>query len=281
MSDPHRTDTSHAVDAVSDPDRAAKVEQLLLDGLDCYFAARYEQAINIWSRALFIDRGHPRARAYIERARRALAERQREAEELAAGGVAGLGRGDAAGSRRPPEDGVARGGASEDVHAAPGRVGAMDPTAGPLLQAGTPEAARRRVRPPLLRYRPDDNPRSWWVPVVVIAVAGGIWLLASDQGLWRLSRASDGPAASHVPPAVDVAPELPMRAETALTRARMLAAGGRLHDAMTALDLVRPTDPQKAEADRLRADLQRRLIALTLPEEPVPADPGPSGAAVP
>jgi hypothetical protein len=60
----------------------------------------------------------------------------------------------------------------------------------------------------------------------------------------------------------------------------MLAAGGRLHDAMTALDLVRPTDPQKSEADRLRADLQRRLIALTLPDDVVPADRE-AGDAVP
>src|SRR3954462_3973915 len=73
---------SHANPLGSELDREARVEELLLSGLDHYFAGQHDLAINVWTRALFIDRGHPRARAYIERARRALAERQREGEEL-------------------------------------------------------------------------------------------------------------------------------------------------------------------------------------------------------
>ncbi len=64
----------------SSSDRAALIEQLLLAGLDQYFSGHYEQAIHVWTRVFFLDRGHARARAYIERARGALAERQREAE---------------------------------------------------------------------------------------------------------------------------------------------------------------------------------------------------------
>ena len=60
-------------------ERDAKIEQLLLAGLDQYFAGQYDQAITVWTRALFIDRSHARARAYIERARSAQAERQRDA----------------------------------------------------------------------------------------------------------------------------------------------------------------------------------------------------------
>jgi hypothetical protein len=56
----------------------------------------------------------------------------------------------------------------------------------------------------------------------------------------------------------------------ALARARQLAAGGQLHDALAALDLVRPTDAQKDDADKLRADIQRQLLALT-PMPPAPA----------
>ena len=88
MSDPLRTDGTRAHDTAPALDRDAKIEQLLLLGLDHYFAARYELAINVWTRALFLDRAHPRARAYIERARSALAERQRESEELLENGVA-------------------------------------------------------------------------------------------------------------------------------------------------------------------------------------------------
>ena len=63
-------------------DREALIEQLLLAGLDHYFDGSYEQAVNVWTRVAFLERGHGRARAYIERARGALAERQRESEEL-------------------------------------------------------------------------------------------------------------------------------------------------------------------------------------------------------
>src|SRR5204863_2719023 len=100
MSDPFRTDDSRAHGTASGSDRDAKIEQLLLDGLDHYFAARYELAINVWTRALFLDRSHARARAYIERARSALAEGQRESEELVQKGVAAFDRGEGDEARR-------------------------------------------------------------------------------------------------------------------------------------------------------------------------------------
>ena len=62
---------------------------------------------------------------------------------------------------------------------------------------------------------------------------------------------------------------LPRSGELALTRARALVATGHFRDALTTLDLVRQTDPQKAEADRLRGEIQLQLIALTS----VPAQP--------
>src|SRR5918911_724250 len=100
MSDPLRTDGTRARDGAPAQDRDAKIEQLLLVGLDHYFAARYELAINVWTRALFLDRSHPRARAYIERARSALAERQRESEELLHSGVDAFRRGESEEARR-------------------------------------------------------------------------------------------------------------------------------------------------------------------------------------
>src|SRR5687768_18389076 len=78
----------------ADADRDARIEQLLLSGLDQYFAGEYEQAINIWTRVVFLERGHSRARAYIERARGALAERHRESEELHHRGIAAFNKGE-------------------------------------------------------------------------------------------------------------------------------------------------------------------------------------------
>ena len=48
----------------------------------------------------------------------------------------------------------------------------------------------------------------------------------------------------------------------ALARGRALAANGRLHDALALLETIRPTDAQKPEGDRLRADIQRQLLGI-------------------
>ena len=141
----------------SDADRDAKIEQLLLVGLDHYFAAQYEQAINVWTRALFLDRSHARARAYIERARSALAERQRESEELLQNGVAAFQRGDGDEARRLLQAAIDGGAPSDEALA-----GARSPEP-PRARAARPAPAddrrpsRRRLasrrRPPLQHRR--------------------------------------------------------------------------------------------------------------------------------
>src|SRR4030095_14082434 len=134
MSEVHRSDTARAHEGPVSTDRDAKIEHLLLVGLDHYFAAQYEQAIHVWTRALFLDRSHPRARAYIERARSALAERQRESEELLQNGVAAFHRGEGDEARRLLQAAIDRG-------AAPGEALAGLAPLNPVVAAGAPAAA--------------------------------------------------------------------------------------------------------------------------------------------
>src|SRR6187402_3893246 len=77
----------------------ARIENLLVTGLDHYFAGEFEQAINLWTRVLFLDRNHDRARAYIDRARSAQAEQQRISEALVHEGLAAFDRGEVARAR--------------------------------------------------------------------------------------------------------------------------------------------------------------------------------------
>jgi hypothetical protein len=103
-----------------------------------------------------------------------------------------------------------------------------------------------------------------------VAIGAGLFFVAStvDLSQWRADLSEWGalldfkyaPAASAVPPARDAGLALPRRGETALAHARTLAAAHQLQEALRALDLIRPTDTQKADADLLRADIQRQLL---------------------
>jgi hypothetical protein len=286
MSDSLRTDGSRAVAAASDADRDAKIEQLLLTGLDHYFAAHYDHAISVWTRVLFLDRSHARARAYIERARSALAERQRESEELLQSGLAAFQRGDGAKARRLVQAAIDGGAPTDEALALLDRMNRL----------GTPAAVEPCV--PARRARPGTVPRGAALPargsrwstlstlsaltvalmfVLVLAAAGAysaaVWGPLEWRALLPLQGAPARAAGTTVARDSGVAP--PRRGEMALTRARALAAAGRLRDALTALDLVRPTDPQKAEADRLRGEIQLQIVALAA----VPVQPAAEGNA--
>ena len=113
MTDPRRSDASATAGARARS--RGPVEELLLTGLDHYFAGQHELAISVWTRVLFLDRGHARARAYIERARGAIAERQREGEELVHTGAAAFQRGESEAARRLLTSAVERGAGTEEA----------------------------------------------------------------------------------------------------------------------------------------------------------------------
>jgi hypothetical protein len=50
--------------------------------------------------------------------------------------------------------------------------------------------------------------------------------------------------------------------EMILARARSLYSGGHLRDALRTLERIDVADPVRPEADRLRADVQRTLLAV-------------------
>jgi hypothetical protein len=281
MSDPLRTDGLRAhADVASGSDRDAKIEQLLLIGLDHYFVGRYELAINVWTRALFLDRSHARARAYIDRARSAQAERQRESEELLQNGVAAFQRGEGDEARRLLQAAIDGGAPSEEALAVLDRLNRLEPAAPPAASPRSERAARTRLPRTALAAPRSVTGTLGLGALVVLALAAGIGALGglsagkelldvrSIIALARVAARPDpAPAAVSAPIARETPLPLPRRGETALLRARTLAANGHLRDALTALDEVRFTDIQRPDADRLRADIQHQLLALT----PLPA----------
>jgi hypothetical protein len=268
-----------AADALSGVERDARVEQLLLQGLDAYFSGDYETAVHVWTRVLFLDRGHARARAYIERARSAQAERQRESEELLHRGVAAFDRGETGDARELLNAAVSQG-ASPDV--ALSYLGRLD-----RLESPRPSAAVIEEPRPAARADAVDPiaAREGWLRTValsIVLVAGGAAALGTAAVLLELSDVRDVLKLRPEPIAVrsafgeDPLP-VPRAAELALTRARAQFASGHVNEALASMTLISPSDPLRPDADRLRADIQRALLAAS----PVTVSPSPEAARVP
>jgi hypothetical protein len=247
------------VDDLPQPDptqRDGQIDALLMDGLDRYFSGRYDDAIHLWTRVLFLDRTHARARAYIDRARSAMAERQRQSDEMLQTSRQLLDRGDTDAARSLLSEAVAA--AGEDDQAAALRA-RLDRTERLHRVAAAPSAVTRPVLAPVPGW-------SWPGPSHAVAGVAGAALLAvllvlaigapAVQGAFNASRGTETLASVGAPP-------LPVltSAEVALVRARTLFNRGRLAEALVALDRIGPDSTARPVADRLRIEIQGLLLA--------------------
>jgi hypothetical protein len=270
----HLRSETRAAEAPNGAERDARIEQLLLAGLDQYFANQYEQAINLWTRVLFLDRHHSRARAYIERARSAQAERLRESEAVLHQGIEAFHDGNVELARRLVSDAVERG-ASLDV--AQGlldrieRLGAAQaPTPAKGAGADRPEEDAETVETPASRAHRLQG----WIAAALLAAAAvgvlgvGVWGVAiPEPSSWAIFNSAS--ARSDMPVVMPMIPEaLPLAGATEMfvARGRAHLARGRLRDALNELDRVPVGDPSRVEADRLRAEIQRQLLSVAAAE---------------
>lgn len=273
MSDPLRSD-QRPITALSPPEREARIEQMLLSGLDRYFAGDYEQAINLWTRVLFVDRQHDRARAYIERARSAQAEQQRESEALAHEGLEAFQTGDVDRARDLLSAALDRGAPQELALGVLGRIERLD-----VAQIHPLELPLRRDLTPVRTARDERHgPRhaggglltllSGCVLITLIALSAFIALGGSVGQLttWMVWPKAPIAAAATLPSRPEAPLAVPASSEVHLSRAQHLSSTGRLRDALTALDDIPVGDQLRPDADRLRAQIQRELLATTVAE---------------
>ena len=240
-------------------DRDSRAEALLVEGLERYFNGRYEDAIHLWTRVLFLDRSHARARAYIDRARTALTERQRVAEQMLHESREWLARGQTAEARSLLTEAVATSG--DDERAAALRVelerveragAALDLDVAPPAPAEPTPFTQRLLRPL----------QSWAVMSLLIGLAVSLFLVAASASPTVQSLLGfDTPLAPLSSDAAGLTFSAPSRAEIALVRARTLFSAGRLAEALRVLDTVNADASTRADADKLRIDIQQLLLA--------------------
>ncbi len=245
----------------------SRIEELLLAGLDHYFNGQHELAISVWTRVLFLDRTHARARAYIERARTAIAERQREGDEILHAGLAAFARGDAGDARRLLTTAVERGARPEEAMAALERLDRIAPAPAPAL----PRRRASRVGNMFAVERRGISAATLLLVLAIGLACGAFAMMAWSSGVLPWGQ----PAA----PAADVRATLeplpvPSASDVALARASTWYRSGRLRDALTVLDAIRPGDPLRPRADELRATIQQKLLEAARATRPVaPGEP--------
>lgn len=254
---PHTAPRDLAEDAEG-VDRESRVEQLLLAGLDQYFAGRYEQAIDVWTRVAFLDRRNSRAKAYIDRARGLVAERQRELEALVQEGVTAYHAGDLSTARSLLTRAIDRGGHSDTAHLFLDRLQRSELLPGPAVAAG----------PSLRRDVPAAGVWSWVVTATVAVGAAALILVAARPVATFVAELPIAvPAAAPAP--VEALPAV-RPSDRVLAQAQALRAQGRDAEALRLLETVDLADAQRAAADALRAEIQRKVLAETQAFNPSP-----------
>lgn len=265
-------------DAQTGAEDDARIERLLVTGLDHYFAGEFEAAINLWTRVLFLDRNHDRARAYIDRARSAQSEQHRVSEALVHQGLEAFDRGEVARARALLSDALDQGASHDLALGVLGRIDRLD--VGPTrLPAEPPPIARRRALP---RRRPSETPGAdrrvggaTWIGLVSAVTLVGAVALYFDTSLnfasfWPVPPVADRPFTA----TVTAAPlPVPLPAEAYLREGRTLFASGKLRDALRAVERVPVGDSLRPDADRLRGEIQRELLAVASADGSSPSLP--------
>jgi hypothetical protein len=263
MADRLHTDAAPDLEGLSAADRDSRIEQLLLTGLDQYFAGEYERAISAWTRVLFLDRGHARAKAYIDRARGAIGERQRESDELLHRGVDAFNRGETETARRLLTAVVERGGPQEVALSLLERLTRLEHQP---ARSAVPTGAS--ATPPRLQLEPlprERRRRAWVLPGAILGLL--VLVLFYIQGShertapfrFLLEWGSKGETVSSRT-AEEPLP-VPSAAELDIERARVLLSQGYPRDALRLIERIGPGDPLRAEAAQLRGAIQRELLS--------------------
>jgi hypothetical protein len=198
-----------------------------------------------------------------------LAERHRESEELLYQGIAAFNGGDTATAREFITRAVEQGGPQDVALVLLERLNRL---AAPTAAPEPPKPLELDRRPASAADLPIVRGSSWWLrSIAVAAILAGAFAALVLGGMpmphWLADPVgSPGEQVTALPPEpVPIA----RSSERIVARAKSLETAGRPHEALRLLESVGLADPMRAEADRVRAEMQRRLLAA--PRPPVTA----------
>jgi tetratricopeptide (TPR) repeat protein len=276
-------DTADPESPIRDLGEDEKTDDLLRQGKELLRTGRYQQAIHVWTRILFLDRGNSVAREAIEKAKRALAERQRELDALVAEAAS-----EVHGGKRVKAKRLLARVLTKDPGHAEGRslwekietseLRGETPANVPTLATGpVDESSRLRRRngvqqnvakPKHTRSASPLKMAAFLFCAFCLLALGGLYLhlnwefLVSDSAFATLRQA--GPEAV---PNFD-RPQLPLPSDLHYYNGARLFAKGRYRDALSELRRVDRESACFEEARSLTVRIEERLLRESINVEP-------------
>jgi hypothetical protein len=146
----------------------------------------------------------------------------------------------------------------------------LAPTSPP--SGGDPVAAKppRRPSPGRTLLAPERSGISATTVAALLAVglaAGALIVIGWTSGSLPWGPVVVRPTTSAPSPALEPLP-VPSASDVSLARANVWYKNGRLHDALAALDAIRPGDPLRPRADELRETIQQKLLEASRTTDP-------------
>ena len=248
-----------------------KTEELYLYGDELFDKGFFQRAVDVWTRILFIDRGNPKARKAIERAKKAIAERQRllDAEVASAGRL--FEEGDLEGADCLIRAVLATDPRHVEGHQVAERIAALDRRnlVGASCEIESPPVPSKRGLPVHVSKKGSARPATETsaLPLKMAVFALSAMLVFATGALYLHlnwdSFVSDGAFAHSTPPSglSDLeARSLPDPAELRYYNGARLFAKGRYREALTELSLVDRSSATAEEARGLILRIEQRLL---------------------
>jgi tetratricopeptide (TPR) repeat protein len=272
------------------PEAPPKSSELLRQGDELYLLGHYHEAIHVWTRILFLDRGNPDARLRIDQAKDAVAERQRRLDSQVAEASGLFESGEIHEARARVRSVLALDGRHSEALHLESAIEALDRRNDPEREtspAAHPPAAMPAASPPGVVFRVPKGPRrpsaragrpvtsrfqmTAFVLVALLLFASSLLYLQVNWDSIVSDGASRAPAGPTMTPVVlpdRLAASVPDLSQLRYYNGERLFAQGRYREALRELSLVDRDSKVMSSARSLILRIEDRLLRGAMEPEP-------------
>lgn len=259
------------------PLASRRAAELLRQGEELFERARYEEAIHVWTRIRFLDRRDFRAQASIDRAKRAVAERQRRLDVELVGAIRLLDDGDVDTAREMVSEVLRQDPRHTEAHQLSERLAVLDrrmdvsaertPSAADidLDDPATKQGVLLRVprTPPTRRLSPPSGTpmkmAGFVLGAILVLSSGALYLYLHWESIVS-DGAFGGTAAAGPVGAFPVGAPVPDGSQLHFYNGERLYQKGRYREALAELSVVGRSSSVAEEARSLILRIEQRLL---------------------